>query len=525
MPAIFSLTLHSGIKAPPSTIKNRPATANSTNSDMTLFNKLNEIRKADGARTTNGLSDDIITKFSAIDRKLSRAVNDAYANFLELKLEFPEMLALDEIDQVVAMHAEIINFYTDDAVNPYVTLAASGPWVITAKGAVVYDTGGYGMLGYGHAPEAILEVMSRRHVMANIMTANFSQLRMSNALRKEIGQSLERCPYDGFLCLNSGSEAISLGARISDINAKLATANGSAFAGKKIKHIALAGSFHGRTDRPAHYSDSTQAIYRKHLASFQGEDTLLTVEPNNIEHLQQAYEQSIADGFFIESMFIEPVMGEGNPGQAITREFYDLARKLTAQHGGMLLVDSIQAGLRAHGCLSIIDYPGFEGIDAPDMEAYSKALNAGQYPLSVLAVTKRGTELYKKGVYGNTMTSNPRALDVACQVLVQFTPEIRGNIREKGREFVNRLEILSQELNGLITGVQGTGLLVSCELHSDFKSYGYNSVEETMRTRGIGVIHGGKNSLRFTPHFNISSDEIGLIIDTLKLALLNGPHR
>jgi acetylornithine/succinyldiaminopimelate/putrescine aminotransferase len=366
--------------------------------------------------------------------------------------------------------------------------------------------------------------MSRRHVMANIMTANFSQLRMSNALRKEIGQSLEQCPYDGFLCLNSGSEAVSLGARISDINAQLATGNEGAFAGKKIKHIALAGSFHGRTDRPAHYSDSTRAVYRKHLASFQGEDALLTVEPNNTEHLRQVYEQTIADGFFIESMFIEPVMGEGNPGQAITRDFYDLARKLTAEHGGLLLVDSIQAGLRAHGCLSIIDYPGFEGIKAPDMETYSKALNAGQYPLSVLAVTERGTELYKKGVYGNTMTSNPRALDVASQVLAQFTPCIRDNVREKGREFLNRLEALSKELNGLITGVQGTGLLVSCELHPDFKSYGYDSVEETMRTMGIGVIHGGKNSLRFTPHFNVSSDEIGLIIDTLKQTLLDGPR-
>lgn len=491
---------------------------------MSLFDKLNEIRDYGGVRVSNGLSEDVIARFSASDNKLSAAVDDAYAAFKGLEQEFPDMLALDEIDQVVAMHAEIINFYTDDAVNPYVTLAARGPWVITAKGAVIYDTGGYGMLGFGHAPEKVLEAMCRRQVMANIMTANFSQLRLSDALRKEIGESPDSCPYDGFLCLNSGSEAISLGARISDINAKLATGTKGAYAGRKIKHIALTGSFHGRTDRPAHYSDSTRDTYLKHLASFRNEDTLLTVEPNNTKHLQQVYDQALEEGFFIESMFIEPVMGEGNPGRAITREFYELARELTAKHGALLLVDSIQAGLRAHGCLSIIDYPGFEGINAPDMEAFSKALNAGQYPLSVLAVTERGTELYEKGVYGNTMTSNPRALDVACQVLAQMTPDIRANIRAKGEEFVSRLEALSAELNGLITGVQGTGLLVSCELHPDFKSYGYASTEEYMRTRGIGVIHGGKNSLRFTPHFNVSSDEIGLIVDALRQALLEGPR-
>ncbi len=492
---------------------------------MSIFEKLSEMRDAGGIRVTDGLSDQIIRQFAAQDPKLSSAVDQAYEIFIDLKQEFPEILALDEIDQVVAMHAEIINFYTDDVVNPYVSLAASGPWLITSKGAVIYDTGGYGMLGFGHAPESVLEAMSHPHVMANIMTANFSQLRLSNALRKEIGNEPHTCPYDGFLCLNTGSEAVSLGARISDINAKLATEAGGPYAGKKIKHIALRGGFHGRTDRPAHYSDSTRPVYLKYLASFQDNDTLLTVEPNNLEQLQQVFSKAIADGYFIESMFMEPVMGEGNPGAPITREFYDLARKLTAEHGALLLVDSIQAGLRAHGCLSIVDYPGFEGIEAPDMESFSKALNAGQYPLSVLAVTERGTELYQKGVYGNTMTANPRALDVACQVLSQFTPELRQNIRVKGREFVTKLQQLAAEMPGLITGVQGTGLLVSCELGPDFKSYGYDSIEEYMRSKGIGVIHGGKNSLRFTPHFNVTSDELDLIVEATGHALLQGPRQ
>jgi len=492
---------------------------------MSLFTKLNEMRDAGGQRVTNGLSEEIIRQFSERDPKLEAAVNQAYDIFQGLKQEFPDMLALDEHDQVVAMHAEIINFYTDDAVNPYVSLAASGPWLVTCKGAVIYDTGGYGMLGFGHAPQKIIEAMSRPHVMANIMTANFSQLRLSNALRKEIGDNPDSCPYDGFLCLNSGSEAVSLGARISDINARLSTRKGGDHEGKKIKHIALSGGFHGRTDRPAHYSDSTRPVYLKHLASFQGDDALLTVEPNNLKQLQQVFSQAIADGYFIESMFIEPVMGEGNPGRAISREFYDLARKLTTDHGALLLVDSIQAGLRAHGCLSIVDYPGFEGIDAPDMESFSKALNAGQYPLSVLAVTERGTELYQKGVYGNTITSNPRALDVACQVLSDLTPQLRENIRVKGEEFVRKLQQLAKQFPELITAVQGTGLLVSCELGPDFKSYGYGSIEEYMRHHGIGVIHGGKNSLRFTPHFNVTSDELDLIVDATRHALLKGPRQ
>src|SRR5690606_8682764 len=104
-------------------------------------------------------------------------------------------------------------------------------------------------------------------------------------------------------------------------------------------------------------------------------------------------------------------------GRGVTPAFYAAARELTAAHGSLLLVDSIQAGLRAHGVLSVIDYPGFENLPAPDMETYSKALNAGQYPLSVLAVSGHVAGLYRSGVYGNTMTTNPRAMDVACAVL------------------------------------------------------------------------------------------------------------
>lgn len=217
-------------------------------------------------------------------------------------------------------------------------------------------------------------------------------------------------------------------------------------------------------------------------------------------------------------------MGEGDPGRSVPRAFYDAARELTAAHGALLLVDSIQAGLRATGYLSIVDYPGFEGIDPPDMETYSKALNAGQYPLSVLAVAARAAETYKRGLYGNTMTANPRALDVACTVLQQLTPEIRANIRTRGAQAVEKLNALKAELGGLITKVQGTGLLFSCELAAGFKGYGAGSTEEWMREQGIGVIHGGENSLRFTPHFALDEAELELLVGTVKRALLEGPR-
>ena len=125
------------------------------------------------------------------------------------------------------MQAGFVNFYPEDAVNPYVALAARGPWVVTLKGAVLHDSGGYGMLGFGHTPEAVLDAMARPQAMANIMTPSLSQLRFDRALRKEIGHTRGGCPYAKFLCLNSGSESVSLAARIADVNTKLMTDAGA----------------------------------------------------------------------------------------------------------------------------------------------------------------------------------------------------------------------------------------------------------------------------------------------------------
>lgn len=491
-----------------------------------MLAKLKEMREFDGAVRTSGLDDASIERFLQSDPALGEAIDEAYAAHLALRSCMSDFLHLDEAEQITRAQSDFVNFYPDDGVNPYVALAAHGPWIVTLKGAVIYDAGGYGMLGLGHAPKAILGVMSRPQVMANVMTPNLSQLKFGQALRKEIGQNREGgCPYAKFMCLNSGSESVSLASRIVDVNAKLMTDPGARHAGRAVKRVAVKGAFHGRTERPALYSDSTRKTYLQNLASYRGEDSLLTVEPYSVDQLKQVFADADANGWFIEAVFIEPVMGEGDPGRSVSTEFYTAARELTKAHGSLLLIDSIQAGLRAHGVLSIVDYPGFETLEAPDLETYSKALNAGQYPLSVVAANTRAAELYKKGIYGNTMTANPRALDVGVAVLNTLTPELRENIRARGREFVEKLGKLKAELPGYITKVQGTGLLFSCELAAEFKCYGAGSTEEWMREHGYGVIHGGANSLRFTPHFATTAAEVDLIVDGVRQALIHGPRK
>ena len=41
------------------------------------------------------------------------------------------------------------------------------------------------------------------------------------------------------------------------------------------------------------------------------------------------------------------------------------------------------------------------------------------------------------------------------------------------------------------------------------------------RKNGLGVIHGGLNALRFTPHFAITTEEIDMILQIVRNAIIN----
>ena len=65
------------------------------------------------------------------------------------------------------------------------------------------------------------------------------------------------------------------------------------------------------------------------------------------------------------------------------------------------------------------------------MEVFSKAIHGGQYPLSLVAMGPSVS--YPGGIYGSTMTANPRALAVGTEVLKKLTPEFQLHVRRQVR--------------------------------------------------------------------------------------------
>jgi len=240
---------------------------------------------------------------------------------------------------------------------------------------------------------------------------------------------------------------------------------------------------------------------------------------NDVAALRNVFARVEKNNEFIQTVYLESVMGEGNPGVALTPEFFMAARELTLKMDGALCIDNIQAGIRTTGNLSICDYPGFEMLPPPDMEVYSKALNAGQYPLSLLSLSPRAASWYEHGVYGNTMTGNPRACHIAATVLSQMKDGLRANIQKMGQYAVEQYEQMMKEMPDVIIRVNGTGLLYQVKLDPKFPVVGMDGVEMLLRQGGINVIHGGTNALRFTPNFTITKDEMDMQIDHVRNVL------
>ena len=406
-----------------------------------------------------------------------------------------------EVKNVVNLQKGYLNFYEHSTISPFVPKGSFGPWIITTDDKVIYDVGGYGMVGLGHNNTKILRELGKPQTMANIMTPSISQKKFF-----EIFQIKTNNKYYKIACLNSGSEANTFACRLANTHNE-----------QKPVLVHLEGSFHGRTETPSYLSDSCRNIYQSHLYDYKNEvKKLYKLKVNCIDTLEKTFACIEKNGEYPELTIFEPVMGEGNPGLAITPEFYKKLRELTKKHNGLLLADSIQAGLRCCGELSVANYPGFENLDPPDIETFSKALNGGQFPFSVIAMNKKVVDRYKDGLYGNTMSSNPRALDVAIATLQQITPRIKQNIVDQGKYFLQCFEKLKQKHES-IDDINGTGLLVSIFLKKNVNNI---DIERKLRLKGLNIIHGGNNSLRLTPWFLITKEEIDMICDIIDEVLI-----
>mgnify|MGYP001296692492 FL=1 len=126
---------------------------------------------------------------------------------------------------------------------------------------------------------------------------------------------------------------------------------------------------------------------------------------------------------------------------------------------------------------------------------------------------------FKTGLYGNTMTGNPKALEVGYETLKRLDNDVVMNIQNKGERFKTMLQEIQGKYPHIATHVTGSGLLLALHINSNYNvCNGNNGLEYICRSNGLNVIHGGDNALRFTPYFLINDNEIELIKNLLDIS-------
>jgi 4-aminobutyrate aminotransferase-like enzyme len=485
---------------------------------LTPHAALNLLRNAKGAQQSVGIADALLQPFLLEDADLSQALSRAVVAQQQWQQKFddgevPDFFKMPEADAIVLLQQGWLNFYPATSSTPFIPLAAQGPWVISAHGGVFLDVGGYGKDPLGHHPQALQAVLNEPQVMMNVMTAQPSHWRLHQVVAQALGIAPQTFKLQ---MLNSGSEGVELALTYVERRMQqLASSTTSSWL------INLHGSFHGRTARPARVSDSTKSAYQNAGLDRRTPYEIKTITMNDNTALQQIFAQAAQQGAQIVGMIIEMVQGEGNPGAAVTPEFYQQASALCQQAQAVLIVDSVQAGWRAYGTLSPLSDPAFQQLPRPAIEVLSKAIHGGIYPCSLIVIDQSIADSFARGTYGNTMTANPKACDLIIRMCELMTPTLQANLHARSAQWFAGLQQLQQQFPQLIEKVQGTGLLLAIKIARRQSELvipvmGASGLERACRMAGLNIIHGGKDDcLRLTPAFNFNVGQVTLALQLI----------
>jgi 4-aminobutyrate aminotransferase/(S)-3-amino-2-methylpropionate transaminase len=218
----------------------------------------------------------------------------------------------------------------------------------------------------------------------------------------------------------------------------------------------------------------------------------------------------------VAAVIIEPVLGEGGFVPA-PREFLQGLRKLTEQHGILLIADEIQTGFGRTGKMFAIEHSGV----APDLMTIAKSL-AGGLPLSGVIGRAEVMDAPAAGGLGGTYAGNPLACAAGLAVLDVFEEE---QVLAQAERLGQRLQDTFSELQRAVPAigdVRGLGAMMALEFVRDpaSKEPAPELVDEIIveaRKQGLLLLKAGLygNVLRILAPLNIEEPLIEHALDTL----------
>jgi len=196
-----------------------------------------------------------------------------------------------------------------------------------------------------------------------------------------------------------------------------------------------------------------------------------------------------------------------------TREYLEAARRLTAAHGALLILDEIQSGMGRTGALFSYMQKGI----VPDILTSAKGLGGG-FPIGALLTTHEIASVFSAGVHGTTFGGNPLACAVAGAAFdVINTTEVLDGVKARHALFMEGLKAINVRRK-VFSDLRGEGVWIGCELEPAWKGKSMEVVKAAGAT-GLLLLVAGPDVVRLAPSLVISLDEILEGLARLELAL------
>ncbi|MDQ2588560.1 acetylornithine transaminase [Saccharothrix yanglingensis] len=316
-----------------------------------------------------------------------------------------------------------------------------GLTLVRGEGAHVWDADGNRYLdllagiavnALGHAHPAVVAAVTEQ--IGRI--AHTSNLYINEPALTLAERLLDLAGADGdgrVLFCNSGAEA-------NEAAFKLSRRTG------RTKVVATDGGFHGRTmgalaltGQPAKRAPFEPLV-----------PGVVHIPFGDVDALEAAIDDETA------AFVVEPVQGEN--GVVVPPEGYlGAARRITAEHGALLVLDEVQTGVGRLGTWFAFQQAGV----VPDVFTLAKGLGGG-LPLGACVALGPAKDLFEPGQHGTTFGGNPVCCAAALAVLDTIAADgLLEHASAVGKEIAAGVEALDHPL---VSGVRGAGLLLGITL-------------------------------------------------------------
>ncbi|MCJ1309034.1 acetylornithine aminotransferase [Agyrium rufum] len=401
--------------------------------------------------------------------------------------------------------------------SPYMvaTYVRPSPIMVSGEGCYIWDienrryldfTAGIAVNALGHCDPELSKLISQQartlmhtsNLYHNPWTGSASKLLVEKTQQSGAFEAVSKI----FFC-NSGSEANEAAIKFARKAGKIRDPSG-----QKTGIVSCYNSFHGRTmgSLSATPNEKYQKPFAPMLPDF---------------HYMNYNDVSRIDEFVTDKtcgVIVEPIQGEGGVNVA-TPEFMQALRDRCTEVGAVLIYDEIQCGLArtgqfwAHGWLP--------KTAQPDILTTAKALGNG-FPIGATLVSEEVARCVVTGDHGTTFGGNPLACRLAHYIVSRLSdPELQRGVLEKEKVFRAGFERLQRKFPQVITEVRGRGLILGVQLSQD-----PTPVITAARERGLLIITGGVNTLRFVPPLIISEEEIreglGILEEAMHVVFSHG---